>query len=90
MNARACTLTLPIRLAMEDATNVEAAWMILVVKKIEPSAPSGNVNLRLKKYVIQDLLEFSMAYIVLVRRKGPTAMPNRKQTSRGQVGPTAE
>lgn len=58
MNARACTLTLPIRLAMADATNVEAAWMILVVKKIEPSAPSGNVNLRLKKYVIQDLIEF--------------------------------
>jgi hypothetical protein len=29
--------------------------MMLVVKKIVPSSPSGRENLRLKKYVIQDL-----------------------------------
>jgi hypothetical protein len=49
------TLTLPMRLAMEDATNMDAAEIRLVVKKIEPSSPSGRENLRLKKYVIQDL-----------------------------------
>jgi hypothetical protein len=40
---------------MEDATSIEAAEIKLVVKKIEPSSPSGRENLRLKKYVIQDL-----------------------------------
>lgn len=49
------TLTLPIRLAMDDATNTDAAAMMLVVKNMEPSSPSGRSNLRLKKYVIQDL-----------------------------------
>jgi hypothetical protein len=48
-------LTLPMRLAMEDATSMDAAEIRLVVKKIEPSSPSGRENLRLKKYVIQDL-----------------------------------
>jgi hypothetical protein len=49
------TLTFPNLLAMDDATNMDAAEMILVVKKIEPSSPSCKENLRLKKYVIQDL-----------------------------------
>lgn len=48
-------MTLPIRLAIEDATSIEAEEMMLVVKKIEPSLPSGRSNLRLKKYVIHDL-----------------------------------
>lgn len=48
------TLTLPMRLAIEDAASVDADEMMLVVKNMEPSFPSGNSNLRLKKYVIQD------------------------------------
>lgn len=49
------TLTLPIRLAIDDATSMEAAEIILVKKNIVPSSPSGRLNLRRKKYVIQDL-----------------------------------
>lgn len=49
------TLTFPNRLAMEEATSIDAAETMLVVKKMEPSWPSGSENLRLKKYVIQDL-----------------------------------
>lgn len=48
------TLTFPMRLAIEDATSIDADEMMLVVKNMEPSFPSGNSNLRLKKYVIQD------------------------------------
>lgn len=47
--------TLPIRFAMEEAISIEPAEMMLVVKKIEPSFPSGSENFRLKKYVIHDL-----------------------------------
>jgi hypothetical protein len=51
------TLTLPIRLAIEDATSIDAAEIELVTKKIVPSSPSGKLNLRWKKYVIQDLFK---------------------------------
>ena len=44
-----------MRLAIEDATSMEAAAMLLVIKKMVPSSPSGRLNLRWKKYVIQDL-----------------------------------
>jgi hypothetical protein len=46
-----------MRFAIDDATSVEAAAMLLVTKKIVPSSPSGRLNLRRKKYVIQDLVE---------------------------------
>lgn len=46
---------LPMRFAMEEAISIEPAAMMLVVKKMEPSLPSGSENLRLKKYVIHDL-----------------------------------
>lgn len=46
-----------MRLAMDEAISMDAAAMMLVVKKMEPSLPSGRVNLRLKKYVIQDLIQ---------------------------------
>lgn len=49
------TFTLPIRLAIDDATSIEAAATILDMKNIVPSWPSGRLNLRRKKYVIQDL-----------------------------------
>ncbi len=45
---------LPIRLATDEATRVEAAAMMLVTKKMVPSWPSGRLNLPRKKYVIQD------------------------------------
>lgn len=43
------TLMLPMRLAIEDATSIDAAAMLLVTKKIVPSSPSGRLNLRWKK-----------------------------------------
>lgn len=49
------TLTLPMRLAMEDAISIEMEQMMLVVKKMEARVPSGRENLLRKKYVIQDL-----------------------------------
>jgi hypothetical protein len=53
------TFTLPIRLAIEDATSIDAAEIELVTKKIVPSSPSGKLNLRWKKYVIQDLFKLA-------------------------------
>lgn len=46
-----------MRLAIDDATSMDAAAILLVTKKIVPSSPSGRLNLRWKKYVIQDLVE---------------------------------
>lgn len=43
------TLTLPMRLAMEDATSIEMEQMMLVVKKMEARFPSGRENLLRKK-----------------------------------------
>ena len=48
-------LTLPNLLAIEDATIIEAAEMMLLAKKIDPSFPSGRLNLSWKKKVIQEL-----------------------------------
>lgn len=50
-----------MRLAMDEATSTEAAEIRLVVKKMDPSDPSGRENLRLKKYVIQDLKDMSVS-----------------------------
>lgn len=49
------TLTLPMRLAMDEATSIEAEQIMLVVKKMEARLPSGRENLLRKKYVSQDL-----------------------------------
>jgi hypothetical protein len=45
-----------MRLARDEATSMDAAEMMFVVKKIVPSSPEGRLNLPLKKYVIQDLI----------------------------------
>lgn len=58
-------MTLPIRLAMEDATSIEMEAMMLVVKKMEARLPSGRENLLRKKYVIQDL-----SVVSIVQREG--------------------
>lgn len=50
-----------MRLAMDEATRTEAAEIRLVVKKMDPSDPSGRENLRLKKYVIHDLYDMSVS-----------------------------
>ncbi len=51
----AIVLTLPILLLMEAATRVLAEAMREVVKKREPSCPSGRENFRWKNAVTQDL-----------------------------------
>jgi hypothetical protein len=56
------TLILPIRLEIDDATSIEAAAMMDVVKKIDPSLPSCKSNFRLKKAVTHDLLIFVSHY----------------------------
>lgn len=48
-------LILPKRFEMEEAIRVDSEAMMPVVKKSEPSLPSGTSNLRLKKYDTQDL-----------------------------------
>lgn len=57
-------MTLPIRLAMEDATSIEMEAMMLVVKKMEARLPSGRENLLRKKYVIQDLYAVNIIQMV--------------------------
>ena len=49
------TLTFPKRLAIEEATSIEIADIILVVKKSDPNFPSRRLNFDLKKYVTHDL-----------------------------------
>ena len=78
------TLTFPIRLAMDDATNMDAAEIRLVVKKIDPSFPSGSSNLRLKKYVIQVLGEIQLG-VVGIAVKALTTMLIQRQTSPSQT-----
>ena len=48
-------MTFPKRLAMEEATSIEIADIILVVKKRDPNFPSRRLNFDLKKYVTHDL-----------------------------------
>lgn len=60
------TLTLPIRLAIEDATSVDAEQIMFVTKKMEPRLPSWRSNLRLKKYVIQDLRDLGHLYFLFI------------------------
>lgn len=57
------TFTLPMRLAIEEATSIDAAEMELVTKKMVPSSPSGKLNLRWKKYVIQELFRLAMSHL---------------------------
>ena len=49
----------PNRFAIEEATSIEAAAMILVVKKREPSIPSFRSNLSLKNHITQELVAIS-------------------------------
>jgi hypothetical protein len=49
------TWIFPNRFAIEDATSIDAAAMILVVKKREPSIPSLRLNLVLKNQITQEL-----------------------------------
>lgn len=46
---------LPIRLAMEEASSMDAAAMMEVVKKREPRRPSSRPNFFLKYQVTQEL-----------------------------------
>ena len=49
------TLTLPILFDIAEATKMDSAEMTPVMEKIDPNLPSAKLNLRLKKYVTQDL-----------------------------------
>lgn len=76
-----------MRLAIEDATNVDAEQMILVTKKMEPRLPSGRSNLRLKKYVIQDLRDLACYTSYSCECGGGlTVMQDRTQMSPDQRG----
>jgi hypothetical protein len=48
-------LMLPKRLAILEATNMEPAAMMEVVKNREPRRPSSKPNFQWKKYVTHDL-----------------------------------
>jgi hypothetical protein len=50
------TLIFPNRFAIDEATSIEAAAIILVVKKREPSIPSLRSNFRLKNQITQELV----------------------------------
>lgn len=83
------TLTLPNRLAIEDATSMEAAAMLLVMKNMVPSSPSGRSNLRWKKYVIHDLVksnELGEIFDAREMRKGDFDL-QRCQSRRERVQP---
>jgi hypothetical protein len=43
------TLTFPKRLAIEEATSIDIADIMLVVKKSDPNFPSWRLNFHLKK-----------------------------------------
>jgi hypothetical protein len=43
------TLIFPKRFAIDEATSMEAAAMMLVTKNMVPSVPEGRLNLVLKK-----------------------------------------
>jgi hypothetical protein len=49
------TLIFPNRFAIEEATSIDAAAMMLVVKKREPSIPSLRWNFVLKNQITQEL-----------------------------------
>jgi hypothetical protein len=48
-------LIFPNRFAIEEATSIDAAAMMLVVKKREPSIPSLRWNFVLKNQITQEL-----------------------------------
>jgi hypothetical protein len=50
----------PKRFAIDEATSMEAAAMMLVVKKREPSIPSLRLNFFLKNQITQELVAVSM------------------------------
>jgi hypothetical protein len=53
------TLIFPNRFAIDEATSMEPAAMILVVKKREPSIPSWRLNFFLKNQMTQELVAIS-------------------------------
>jgi len=53
------TLILPNRFAIDEATSIEAAAMMLVVKNREPSIPSLRSNFFLKNQITQELVTVS-------------------------------
>lgn len=53
------TFMFPNRFAIDDATSIEAAAMMLVVKKREPSIPSPRSNFFLKNQITQELVTVS-------------------------------
>jgi hypothetical protein len=53
------TLIFPNRFAIDEATSMEAAAMILVVKNREPSIPSWRLNFFLKNQMTQELVPIS-------------------------------
>lgn len=60
---------LPIRLAMEDATSVEAAAIIDVVKNSEPKLLSRRSNFRLKNKVTHVLSDIGSACLDFPNKK---------------------
>lgn len=72
-----------MRLVMDEAIKIDAAAMILVVKKMEPSLPSDRLNLRLKKYVTQDL---SSQYDVNTLMMALTARRGQMRMSLSRIG----
>lgn len=53
------TLIFPNRFAIDEATSIEAAAMMLVVKKRDPSIPSSRSNFLLKNQITQELVTVS-------------------------------
>lgn len=71
---------LPMRFDIEDATRVEAAAMMDVVKKMDPSLPSSRPNFRWKKEVTQEL--WRVSHQIFLRRWGNNCLQWYK--TRGQ------
>jgi hypothetical protein len=49
----------PKRFAIEEATSIDAAAMMLVVKNRDPSMPSRRLNFFLKNQITQELARIS-------------------------------
>ena len=70
-----------MRLAIEEATSMDAAEMMLLMEKMDPSSPSGRENLRWKKLAIQDLVSISN------RDKRSIALPLTERPNRMRTHP---
>jgi hypothetical protein len=71
----------PKRFAIEEATSIDAAAMILVVKNIDPSIPSRRLNFDLKNQTTQELAIISklceVAWEITYRGARPDAKASR-------------